>query len=70
MIEKLVLGGIWTEDLPIFNSDMQTSAPSRQATIKATDYTKYGLLAQQVGQLHDRFGNDHTEKSTGSANCS
>ena len=32
MIEKLVLGGeIWTWDLPIFNPDALTSAPSRQA---------------------------------------
>ena len=30
MIEKLVLGGIWTGDLPIFNPDALTSAPSRQ----------------------------------------
>ena len=31
MIEKLVLGGIWTGDLPIFNPDALISAPSRQA---------------------------------------
>ena len=31
MIEKLVLGEIWTVDLPIFNPDALTSAPSRQA---------------------------------------
>ena len=31
LIEKLVLGGIWTGDLPIFNPDTLTSAPSRQA---------------------------------------
>ena len=31
MIEKLVLGEIWTGDLPIFNPDRLTSAPSRQA---------------------------------------
>ena len=31
MIEKLVLGEIWTGDLPIFNPDALTSAPSRQA---------------------------------------
>ena len=31
MIEKLVLGGIWTGDLLIFNLDALTSAPSRQA---------------------------------------
>ena len=30
MIEKLVLGEIWTGDLPIFNPDVLTSAPSRQ----------------------------------------
>ena len=29
MIEKLVLGEIWTRDLPIFNHDALTSAPSR-----------------------------------------
>ena len=29
MIEKLVLGEIWTGDLPIFNPDAPTSAPSR-----------------------------------------
>ena len=28
-IEKLVLGGIWTGDLPIFNPDTLASAPSR-----------------------------------------
>ena len=28
MIEKLVLGEIWTGDLPIFNPDVLTSAPS------------------------------------------
>ena len=33
MIEKLVLGGIWTEDLPKFNPNAITSAPSRQAAI-------------------------------------
>ena len=32
MIEKLVLGGIWTGDLPIFNPDALISAPSRQAS--------------------------------------
>ena len=31
LIEKLVLGGIWTEDLQIFNPDALTSAPLRQA---------------------------------------
>ena len=31
MIEKLVLGGTWTRDLPIFSPDALTSAPSRQA---------------------------------------
>ena len=31
MIEKLVLGEIWTWDLPIFNPDALTSVPSRQA---------------------------------------
>ena len=31
MIEKLVLGEIWTGDLPIFNPHVLTSAPSRQA---------------------------------------
>ena len=34
MIRKLVLGGIWTEDLPIFNPDVLYSLysePSRQA---------------------------------------
>ena len=30
MIEKLVLGEIWTRDLPIFNPDALTSAPSWQ----------------------------------------
>ena len=33
MIEKLVLGEIWTGDLPIFNPDALTSVPSRQALI-------------------------------------
>ena len=32
MIEKLVLGEIWTGDLQIFNPDVLTSAPSRQAS--------------------------------------
>ena len=31
MIEKLVLGEIWTGDLPTFNPDALTSAPSWQA---------------------------------------
>ena len=31
MTEKLVLGEIWTGDLPMFNSDALISAPSRQA---------------------------------------
>ena len=31
MIEKLVLGKIWTRDLPIFNPEALTSAPPRQA---------------------------------------
>ena len=31
VIEKLVLGKIWTEDLPICNPDTLTSALSRQA---------------------------------------
>ena len=31
MIEKLVLGEIWTGGLPIFNPDVLTSVPSRQA---------------------------------------
>ena len=31
MIEKLVLGGTWTGDLPIFSPDVLISAPSRQA---------------------------------------
>ena len=30
MIEKLVLGEIWTGELPIFNPDALTSAPSWQ----------------------------------------
>ena len=33
MIEKLVLGEIWTGDLPIFNPDALTSAPSCQAIL-------------------------------------
>ena len=36
-IEKLVLGGIWTGDLSIFNPDRLTSAPSWQA-IMEPDY--------------------------------
>ena len=31
MIEKLILGGIWTGGLPIFIPDALTSAPSIQA---------------------------------------
>ena len=34
MIKKLVLGGIWTGDLLIFNPYVITSAPSRQAKDK------------------------------------
>ena len=34
MIGKLVLGEIWTGDLPIFNPDELTSTPSRQACIE------------------------------------
>ena len=34
MIEKLVLGEIWTWDLQIFNPTALTSAPSRQGNIK------------------------------------
>ena len=30
MIEKIVLGGTWTGDLPIFSLDALTSVPSRQ----------------------------------------
>ena len=33
MIEKLVLGEIWTGDLPIFNPDALTPAPSWQAIV-------------------------------------
>ena len=33
MIEKLVLGEIWTGDLPIFNPDSLTSSLSRQANV-------------------------------------
>ena len=33
MIEKLVLGEIWTGDLPIFNPDALTSVPSWQEWI-------------------------------------
>ena len=36
MIEKLVLGEIWTGDLPIFNPNVLTSAPSWQAEIIET----------------------------------
>ena len=39
LIEKLVLGEIWTGDLPIFNPDALTSAPSRQALCAMTIYT-------------------------------
>ena len=34
MIEKLVFGEIWTGDLPIFNPDALTSAPSWQAKVR------------------------------------
>ena len=34
MNEKLVLGEIWTGDLPIFNPDVLTSVPSRQVIMK------------------------------------
>ena len=37
MIEKLVLGEIWTGDLPISNPDALTSAPSRQFTVQYLD---------------------------------
>ena len=37
MIEKLVLGEIWTGDLPIFNPDALISATSRQANKKIWD---------------------------------
>ena len=43
MFEKLVLGEIWTGDLPIFNPDALTSAPSWQA--------KEDLLAGLAGEL-------------------
>ena len=38
MIEKLVLGGIWTGDLPIFNPDALTSAPSWQAVMNYNSF--------------------------------
>ena len=34
MIEKLVLSEIWAGDLPIFNPEALTSAPSRQLNYK------------------------------------
>ena len=37
MIEKLVLGGTWTGDLPIFRPDALTSASLRQGRIKLYD---------------------------------
>ena len=37
MIEKLVLGEIYTGDLPIFNPDALTSAPSRQEKKRLRD---------------------------------
>ena len=45
-IEKLVLGEIWTEDLPIFNPNALTSAPSWQAM--------YSDLSAQ-GPRHKKF---------------
>ena len=40
MIEKLVLGEIWTGDLLIFNPDALTSVPSRQAKLNDTTFTR------------------------------
>ena len=40
MIEKLVLGDIWTGDLTIINPDTVTSAPSRQARVNTGDPVK------------------------------
>ena len=36
VIEKLVLGGIWTGDLPILNPDALIFVPSRQVKIGST----------------------------------
>ena len=48
MIEKLVLGEIWTGDLPIFNPDALTSAPSWQAS-KSLVAGKAGLTSRLLG---------------------
>ena len=51
MTEKLILGEIRTGDLPIFNPDALTSAPSRQVLIgfmnNLNTDKKYLILHQQ-----------------------
>ena len=50
LIEKLVLGEIWTGDLPIFNPDALTSAPSRQAESYIASLPAFFLQAYQPNE--------------------
>ena len=43
MTEKLVLGEIWTGDLPIFNPDALTSAPSWHLKVNSDFWRKPGI---------------------------
>ena len=54
MIEKLVLGEIWTGDLPIFNPDALTSAPSRHSKISVLAHT-YTRRPGKMKQNASRF---------------
>ena len=50
LIEKLVLGEIWTGGLPIFNPDALTSAPSRQANNNVIIY-RVSIAKNQMNNI-------------------
>ena len=59
MSEKLVLGGTWTENLPIFSPDALTSAPSRQGSKVLAPVWNIFILITGIGlPLYRRKQND------------
>ena len=71
MIEKLVLGEIWTGDLPIFNPDALTCAPSRRFHGKAITKSRAIELTSFLWHLPGdvtEFVTEHSSKLQPSIN--
>ena len=70
MIEKLVLGGTWTGDLPVFSLDMLTSVPSSSSSSSSAFNVRGPHITQAWDVRHPRWhGSDGCPQQHSVVSC-